>query len=288
MTILDRIVADKQQEVAAAARRLCADDLRARIAGMPWTARGFEQRLSCPGPGGVNIIAEVKRASPSKGDICVDLNAAACARQYEAGGAAAVSVLTDGPYFKGSLEDLVEVRRSVCLPVLRKEFIIDPYQVYETRAAGADALLLIARILTPVQLSDLFGLTRELGMDALVEIHSPDELGACHAAGARLIGINNRNLATFDTSLQTALSLSGRMHAGQVPVAASGIGSRRDIEDNLKAGIFNFLIGESLVRAADRSGFLKELIQAGRQEQMPGKLKRPERPDSPNHAQKRQ
>ncbi len=260
MTILDRIITDKKQEVAAAARKTPVPDLRACIAAMPWIARGFEKRLSRPGPGGVNIIAEVKRASPSKGNICTDLNAAACARQYEAGGAAAVSVLTDTPYFKGTLEDLEQVRRSVSLPVLRKEFIIDPYQVYESRAAGADALLLIARILSPGQLAELFGLARELGMDALVEIHSPEDLGACYAAGARLIGINNRNLATFDTSLQTALSMVGRLQAGQVPVAASGIGSRQDIEDNLKAGIFNFLIGESLVRAGDREAFLKELI----------------------------
>lgn len=260
MTILDRIVTDKKQEVAAAARKTPVTDLRARIAGTPWTARGFEKRLSRPGPDGVNIIAEVKRASPSKGNICIDLNAAACARQYEAGGAAAISVLTDTPYFKGSLEDLDQVRRSVSLPVLRKEFIIDPYQVYESRAAGADALLLIARILSAGQLADLFGLTRELRMEALVEIHSPEDLGACHAAGARLIGINNRNLATFDTSLQTALSMVDRLQAGQVPVAASGIGSRQDIEKNLRAGIFNFLIGESLVRAWDRVAFLNELI----------------------------
>jgi len=197
MSILDRIVADKQEEVAWAAGRIPEAALRAQIADTPWTARGFARRLSRPGPGGVNIIAEIKRASPSKGDICPDLDAAQCARQYAAGGAAALSVLTDGPYFKGSLEDQRRARGAVTLPVLRKEFIVSAYQLYESRAAGADAVLLIVRILTAVQLKEWLVLCGELGMDALVEIHTPEEYAAAHAAGARLIGINNRNLATL-------------------------------------------------------------------------------------------
>jgi indole-3-glycerol phosphate synthase len=260
MTILDRIVTDKKEEVARAEAKTPAAELRARIADMPWTARGFEKRLSRPGPGGVNIIAEVKRASPSKGDICPDLDAARCARQYETGGAAAVSVLTDGPYFKGSLEDLRQVRATVSLPVLRKEFIIAPYQLYEARAAGADAVLLIVRILSAAQLKELLDLTGQLGMDALVEIHSPEDYAAAHEAGSRLIGINNRNLATFDTDLQTATGLAARMAPGEIAVAASGISHRQDIERTLQGGIFNFLIGESLVRAADRVAFLQTLI----------------------------
>jgi indole-3-glycerol phosphate synthase len=260
MTILDRIVTDKKEEVARAEAKTPAAELRARIADMPWTARGFEKRLSGPGPGGVNIIAEVKRASPSKGDICPDLDAAQCARQYEAGGAAAVSVLTDGPYFKGSLDDLQNVRAAVSLPVLRKEFIVAPYQLYESRAAGADAVLLIVRILSPNQLKELLDLTHQLGMDALVEINSPEDYAVAHVVGCRLIGINNRNLATFDTNLSTATGLAVLMASNEIAVAASGIANRRDIERTLQGGIFNFLIGESLVRSGDRINFLKALI----------------------------
>ncbi|MBI5552987.1 MAG: indole-3-glycerol phosphate synthase TrpC [Desulfobacterales bacterium] len=265
MTILDRIVTDKKEEVARAEAKTPAAELRARIADMPWTARGFEKRLSRPGPGGVNIIAEVKRASPSKGDICPDLDATQCARQYEAGGAAAVSVLTDGPYFKGSLEDLHQVRAAVAVPVLRKEFIVAPYQLYESRAAGADAVLLIVRILSPNQLKELLDLTHQLGMDALVEIHSPEDYAVAHVVGCRLIGINNRNLATFDTNLSTATGLAALMASNEIAVAASGIANRQDIERTLKGGIFNFLIGESLVRAPDRAAFLKTLIHGGPQ-----------------------
>lgn len=263
MSILDRIVADKKEEIARTCRAVPEAELRARIADAPWTARGFAERLSHPGPGGVNVIAEVKRASPSKGEICPDLDAAECARQYEAGGAAAVSVLTDTPYFEGCLEDLRRVRAAVSLPVLRKEFIISEYQVIESRAAGADAILLITRILPPARLKELLDLTHELGMEALVEIHSPDDYTAAHAAGGRLIGINNRNLATFDTDLNTATGMAGLLQPGEVPVAASGITGRKDIDHNLARGIFDFLIGESLVRAADRTGFLQELIRGG-------------------------
>jgi indole-3-glycerol phosphate synthase len=260
MTILDRIVEDKREEVAESQARVPLERLQAHIATTPWSPRGFYQRLMVPGPGGVNIIAEIKRASPSKGDICANLKAGECARAYAAGGAAAISVLTDGPYFKGSLADLRQARRAVHLPVLRKEFIIDPYQVYESRAAGADALLLIARILSPYHLRVLLDLTHELGMDALVEIHSATDYQAAHQAGAKLIGINNRNLATFDTSLDTALNLAGLLAPGEVPVAASGISCRADIEGNLDRGIFTFLIGESLVRAQDRAAMVKALI----------------------------
>lgn len=265
MNILDRIVRDKQAEIETASRQSGIDDLQAGIRDMDWIGRGFIRRLSRPGDGGVNVIAEVKRASPSKGDICIDLDAAACARQYEEGGATAISVLTDGPYFKGGMEDYVNVRRNVGLPVLRKEFIISDYQLYQSRAAGADAVLLIVRILSPGQLQDLLGLCTELGMDALVEIHSPEDYAVAHDAGARLIGINNRNLANFDTRLETALGMAGLLAENEIAVAASGISSREDIENNLKAGIFNFLIGESLVRAGDRAGFLKTLIHGAAQ-----------------------
>lgn len=260
MTILDRIVEDKKQAVFDAQKRVPLAQLKHLIAETAWQSRGFYRRLKKPGPGGVNIIAEVKRASPSKGDISVDLDAAACAADYQKGGAAAISVLTDTPYFKGCLEDLKQVRAGVDLPVLRKEFIVSEYQVYESRAAGADAILLIARIVTPRQLSDLLSLTHRLGMAALVEIHSEADYAAAHQAGAQLIGINNRNLATFDTDIRTAMQLANLLTPGEVPVAASGIGNRQDIVNNLAQGIFTFLIGESLVRSDDRIGFLKQLI----------------------------
>lgn len=263
MTILDRIVADKKTEVAACSRKVSEQVLQAMIHDTPWRSRGFEARLSHPGPLGVNIIAEVKRASPSRGDICAGLDAAQCARDYEQGGAAAVSVLTDGPYFKGSLQDLRQVRRNVLLPVLRKEFIISTYQIYEARAAGADAVLLIVRILSAAQLKEFMDLTHRLGMGALVEINSREEYAVAHDAGSRLIGINNRNLATFDTDVNTAMGLAQVLQPGETAVAASGIGGRADIENNLKQGIFNFLIGESLVRASDRIAFLKTLIFGG-------------------------
>lgn len=260
MSILDRIVADKKEEIARAEQRISQKELENRIDTTPWNNRQFERRLTKPGPLGVNIIAEVKRASPSKGDISPDLDAVLCAWQYEAGGAAAISVLTDESYFKGSLEDLRQVRQSVSLPVLRKEFIISEYQIYEARAAGADAVLLIVRILSAGQLKTLLDLTHSLGMGALVEIHSAEDYEFAHKAGASLIGINNRNLATFDTDLNTALGLVGELQPGEIPVAASGINGRDDIVRNLKQGIFNFLIGESLVRADDRQGFLNQLI----------------------------
>ena len=260
MTILDNIVADKKVEISQAEDRVPLERLQAHIATTPWTPRGFYKRLMQPGPGGVNIIAEIKRASPSKGIICDNLLARPTAQAYEAGGAAAISVLTDSPYFKGSMADLRQVRSAVSLPVLRKEFIISEYQVYESRAAGADALLLIARILEPAQLNDLLSLTHELGMDALVEIHSEEDYTAAHDAGAKLIGINNRNLATFDTNIETAMNLSNLLKPGEVPVAASGISSRKDIVENLEKGLFTFLIGESIVRSGDRPAFIKKLI----------------------------
>ena len=236
MTILDKIVEDKRREVAHARERVPLERLQAHIATTPWSPRGFYRRLTVPGPFGVNVIAEVKRASPSKGLICEDLKAGDCALEYERGAAAAVSVLTDGPYFRGSLADLRQVRRVTTLPVLRKEFIISAYQIFESRAAGADAVLLIARILEPSRLADLLALTRELEMDALVEIHSEEDYAAAHQANARLIGINNRNLATFDTDIRTAMGLARLLQTGEIPVAASGIGGRADIESNQTTG----------------------------------------------------
>ena len=265
MDILNRIVAHKREEVAAAARRLPLDTLR-RETRDTQPRRPFFKALERPGPTGVNIIAEIKRASPSKGPLNLDLDAAHMARAYEAGGAAALSVLTDRSFFQGSPQDLAAARTAVTLPVLRKDFLIDAYQIYESLVMGADAVLLICRILSQRQLEELLGICREVGLDTLVEIHTPEDLAAVRKAGAPLVGINNRNLATFETDLHTAMGLARELDPGQVPVAASGIGGPADIHRNLRCGIFNFLIGETLVRAEDPTATLRAMIQAGKAE----------------------
>ncbi len=258
MDILDRIVQSKQAEVAAAAAALPESQLRARAAGRSDIRPFFEALAESPS-GSPNIIAEIKRASPSKGVICADLDAAAQARAYAAGGAAALSVLTDGPYFKGSMADLLAARGAMDLPVLRKDFTLSAYQIYEAAAMGADAVLLIVRILAPSQLRDFLALADELGLAALVETHSPADMQTALACGARLVGINNRNLKTFETSLETTVRMAAQLGPGQRAVAESGIRSRADIERLQAAGIHNFLVGESLVRAPDPAARLRSL-----------------------------
>ena len=226
----------------------------------PATGGRLLGRLAQPGPAGVNIIAEIKRSSPSKGPICPDLDPSALAEEYEQGGAAALSVLTDRPYFQGSPEDLKKARAATSLPVLRKDFLISSYQLYESSVLGADAVLLIARILSREQIRDYLDICKELNMDALVEIHSEEDLEAATVSGAKLIGINNRNLKTFETDIQTAIRLASLLEPDQIPVAASGIKSREDIEKNMRFGIRNFLIGESLVRSENPRVFLETLM----------------------------
>ena len=264
MTIdfLTQIVKQKGREISQA-RKGIAEGRLAELVRQRSDVRPFFETLSRPGAAGVNIIAEIKRASPSRGDICPDLDASRTALRYEKGGAAAVSVLTDSTYFNGCLEDLAAARSACTLPVLRKEFIISRYQVYEAAAAGADAILLIARILTAKKLDRLYALCRELGMDALVEIHTPDDARTVAACGARLVGINNRNLSNFKTDIAIAMDLVARLAPGQVPVAASGISSPADIQRNLDAGIFNFLVGESIVRSDDPVRFIRALMEGG-------------------------
>lgn len=222
--------------------------------------RPFIEQLRPTDAGNVHIIAEIKRASPSKGDIRADLDAAALAAVYERGGASAVSVLTETRWFKGAIEDLQAARANINLPVLRKDFILDPYQIYESAVVGADAVLLIAALLSPSQLQEYLEICETAGLDALVEVHSPADLEIVMESEARLIGINNRNLRTLETDIQIAMDMAGRLHAGQIPVAASGIRTRADIEKNRDAGIYNFLIGEHLVLAEDPEGFLRTLM----------------------------
>lgn len=262
MHILEKIVASKRKEVAAAEVRVPLGQLIQRIERRP-RVRPFGDRLSKPPIGRVNIIAEIKRASPSKGLIRGDLDPAAFAAACESGGAAALSVLTDKEFFRGSVIDLERARSATRLPALRKDFIVSVYQIYESAAIGADAILLITRILSPQQLREYLDLSRDLCLDALVEVHSEKELDAATAAGARLVGINNRDLDTFRTDIATSVRLATRLGAHQTGVAESGIHSREDLEKIVAAGIFNFLIGESIVRAQDTRGFLRQLLGQG-------------------------
>jgi indole-3-glycerol phosphate synthase len=259
--ILRKIATAKKQEISEARKRMSEADLRQQAEHRDGQ-RPFIGRLRQAHIDGIGIIAEIKRASPSKGAIRTGLNAADYARRYEQGGATAVSVLTDGQFFKGSLDDLTAARKNCSLPVLRKDFLIDPYQFYEAAAAGADAVLLIVRMLTEDQLSDYLDLCRELRLDPLVEVHDDADLEKATRSGAELIGINNRDLRTFKTDIAVATRLVSRFSERQIPVAASGISAPEDIRATRQAGINNFLIGESLVRADDTVGFLRRLIAA--------------------------
>ncbi len=207
----------------------------------------------------IHIIAEIKRASPSKGLIQPNLIAADTAEAYERGGASAISVLTEDHWFKGSIKDLTDAREASTLPILRKDFTISTYQIYESALIGADAILLIVRILSKNQIKDYLDLCAELNIDALVEIHTQDDIGKMKDSGARLIGINNRNLKSFDTDIGTAIELVAGLEPGQIPVAASGIATKEDIIQTKQANIRHFLIGESIVRSDDPAEFIKLL-----------------------------
>jgi indole-3-glycerol phosphate synthase len=255
---LRQIVEDKKREIAVA-KQLMPESMLREKAFNPRDRRLFFKKLQHPGPLGINIIAEIKRASPSKGDIHPNLDPAVYAGAYETGGAAALSVLTDGPHFKGSPEDLRIARTSTSLPVLRKDFLVSAYQIFESAVMTADAVLLIVRILSRQQLKDYLSLCNELELDALVEIHSESDIEKASLAGARLIGINNRNLKSFKTDIETAVRMKSLLEDDQVAVAASGIQSRKDIDMMMHSGIWNFLIGESLVRAKNPKEFLESL-----------------------------
>jgi indole-3-glycerol phosphate synthase len=245
--ILDDIVEIKRREVAERKQTLSLAALRKIISEMPPT-RDFRRAL---GDGGCSIIAEVKRRSPSRGVIRADFDPVRIAGAYEEHGAAAVSVLTDKTFFGGSSGDLTAVKKAISLPVLRKEFIIDPWQIHETRAIGADALLLIASILGKDELREYRELAASLGLASLVEVHDRRELEAALASGAELIGINNRDLRTFTTDIATSLALAPLIPAEKIIVSESGIRSRAAIETLMRAGIRGFLIGEALVAASD-------------------------------------
>jgi indole-3-glycerol phosphate synthase len=256
MTILERILAAKQAEVSSLKRQRPLSEWRSMTAGLP-LPRNFRAAMDgrdC------RIIAEVKRRSPSKGMLISDFDPLQVASVYEENGAAAISVLTDQEFFAGEKGYLQDIREKVSLPLLRKDFIIDPCQIYETRLIGADAILLIAGILRQEQLAEYLQLAKDLGLSALVEVHDREDLGKALAAGAGIIGINNRNLQTFVTDLQTSRDLICHIPEDRIVVSESGIRTRSDIETLMAAGIHAFLIGETLVKASDRGKQLRELL----------------------------
>jgi indole-3-glycerol phosphate synthase len=219
--------------------------------------RGFAASLRAHSPA---IISEIKKASPSKGVICADFRPSEIARAYESGGAAALSVLTDRDYFQGSFDDLRAARAACSLPVLRKDFTISPYHVYEAAANGADGILLIVAILTPAQLRDYRLLATELGLDTLVEAHDARELDAALESGAEIIGINNRDLRTFDVTLETSIHLAPRIPTGLIKVSESGIFTPADIARLTAAGYNAFLVGEHLMKSGNPTAALQELV----------------------------
>jgi indole-3-glycerol phosphate synthase len=254
--ILDQIVETKRREIVAARQRVPEAELERRVAGLP-PARGFTAALRQPGE--VNIIAEVKKASPSAGVIRADFDPVAIAQTYERHGAACISVLTDEPYFQGRLAYLTAIREAVGRPLLRKDFVLDRYQLLEARLAGADAALLIAEILPGDRLAELHRDAVALGLDVLVELHDAEQLPRVLDCGAALVGINNRDLRTFTTRLEHTLELMPRIPAGVTVVSESGIRTHADLERLAAAGVRAVLVGESLMRSPDIGAALDAL-----------------------------
>ena len=254
--ILDRILDSKRREVAQAKARAGEPDLRARPLYVE-ARRGFLDRIQL---GGRAVIAEIKKASPSKGLIRADFHPVVHAHQYQQAGARCLSVLTDAPFFQGRLADLEAVRGASTIPLLRKDFIIDPYQVVEARAAGADCILLIVAALDDLALRDLAAVAGEEGLDVLVEVHDEKELERALAAGAVFIGINNRNLRTFETSLDTTRRLAAVAPGGVTLVSESGLRSAADLAGMEAIGVSAFLVGEHLMKQRDPGAALHALL----------------------------
>ncbi|MFT4179737.1 MAG: indole-3-glycerol phosphate synthase TrpC [Thermomonas sp.] len=258
--VLKRILARKQIEVAERRERISQFELRTRAASAP-PLRGFADAIEAKIAAGLPaVIAEVKKASPSKGVIRADFQPDAIARSYEAGGAACLSVLTDVDFFQGADEYLIAARNACGLPVLRKDFIVDAYQLYEARVLGADCVLLIAAALDDAQLSEFAFIAGELGMDVLVEVHDLDELERALPVPARLLGINNRNLRSFDVSLQTTLDLKPMVPTDRVLVTESGILAPTDVALMRDNGVHAFLVGEAFMRQPDPGAALRGLF----------------------------
>ncbi len=257
--ILDEILANKRAEVVARRARLPLAEVAARASAAA-PPRDFLGALRTPG---VSIISEIKRQSPAKGALRLDMDAPTMAASYAAAGASCISVLTDEKYFKGTDADLIAVRERVSVPVLRKDFVVDPYQIHEARSIGADAILLIVVALTPAEISEMQALARSLGMTALVEVHTDDELRLALEVGADPIGINNRDLTRMVTDIQTTMRLRALVPAGVTLVSESGIRTADDIAMLRDLGVDAALIGESLVTAPSASDLLHSFIAAG-------------------------
>ena len=257
MSILDDIVRDKHEEIARRKTARPRAELE-RVCAELTATRDFEAALR-PAAGEVRLIAEVKKASPSRGVLAPDLDPVALARAYARHGAHAISVLTDEKYFKGSLAALRAIRAAVELPLLRKDFTLDEYQLWESRAAGADAILLIVAILEPVRLRDLLAAAKGLGLAALVECHTATELDVALAAGSRVLGINNRDLKTFETRIETTLELLPLIPPGPVVVSESGFFTSDHVRRVVAAGAHAVLVGEGLVSAGDLAVKIHEL-----------------------------
>ena len=261
-TILDTILARKAEEIAERSARVPLAELIARV-GDASPVRGFADALRTRiERGEPAVIAEVKKASPSKGVIRAEFDPAAIARRYEAGGAACLSVLTDVDFFQGADEYLVAAREACTLPVLRKDFVVDEYQLHEARALGADAVLLIAAALDDAQLAGFAALAAELGLDALAEVHDATELERVLRLPLPLVGVNNRDLRTFGVSLDTTLALKDRLPADRVLVTESGIAAPADVARMRDAGVHAFLVGEAFMREADPGEALRRLFFA--------------------------
>lgn len=259
-TVLHHILSGVREDLALREAALDLTALRARVEHTP-PARDALAALSAPG--GVHLIAEVKRSSPSKGALAEIADPAVLAGEYAEGGASVISVLTEQRRFGGSLADLDAVRARVEVPVLRKDFVVGEYQIWEARAHGADLVLLMCSVLEPADLAALLQLTESLGMHALVEAHDETELAVAVAAGARIIGVNARNLKTLEVDLSTVTRLLPQVPAGVVAVAESGVSGPHDVSSYVAAGAGAVLVGEALVTGADPRGRVRELLAAG-------------------------
>jgi len=261
VTILEDILAHKREELERARAAVPDAVMAERAAAAPHAVRSLYDALAAAPP--PRVIAEIKRRSPSRGPIRPDLDPLDCAKAYAAAGAAALSVLTDARFFGGSLDDLCRVRAAVELPLLRKDFVLDARQVDEARWAGADAVLLIVAALPAERLAALLAHAAARGLDALVEVHDADELETARAAGARLVGINNRDLRSFEVDLGTTEALAPRAGAGRLVVTESGIHGPADLRRLAAAGAGAFLVGESLMREPDPGAALRRLREGG-------------------------